>query len=68
MKTQIIRAVIAAALTSLAGIALRAYREHKERKQRAANKAAIQQWDTDGGGNPHHQYPAPDRVTPSTPV
>ena len=53
MKTQILRAAIAAMLTSLAGYAYRLYRERKARDLHALDKAAIQEWETDGGGNPH---------------
>ncbi|MGH8619024.1 MAG: hypothetical protein ACREUW_15135 [Burkholderiales bacterium] len=68
MKASIFRTLLAAALTSLAGVALRAYREHRERERRATAKAALQQWDTDGGGNPHHQYPAQNRAASRAPV
>jgi hypothetical protein len=53
------KALIVTGLTSLAGYAFRTYRERKAREQRESNKLALQQWDTDGGGNPQHQYARP---------
>lgn len=59
MKTQILRALLVTGLTSLAGYAFRTYRERKAREKRESTKLALQQWDTDGGGNPQHQYGRP---------
>jgi len=62
MKNRIIKAMLATALTSLAGYAFRAWRERKAHTRRASDEAAIQAWDTDGSGNPHDRY----KRSPST--
>jgi hypothetical protein len=56
MTTRIARAAFIAALTSLVGYAWSAYRRHSAQETHKFDKAAVQEWETDGGsasGNVH---------------
>jgi hypothetical protein len=49
MTPRIARAAFIAALTSLVSYAWRAYRHHSAQETRKFDKAAVQEWETDGG-------------------
>jgi hypothetical protein len=49
MTTRISRVAFIAALTSLVGYTWRAYRHHKAQETRKFDKAAVQEWETEGG-------------------
>ena len=49
MTTTIARAALIAALTSLVGFAWSTYRRHSAQETHKFDKAAVQEWETDGG-------------------
>ena len=49
MTPTIARAALIAALTSLVGFAWSAYRRHSAQETHKFDKAAVQEWETDGG-------------------
>lgn len=57
MGTSLFRIALAAGLTSILGYAFKAYRDHQIKLARKSDRAAEQDWETDGGNNLHKVNP-----------
>jgi hypothetical protein len=66
ITTRMFSTAVVTALTWLTGYAVVYYRRRKAQELRAADKIAVQEWETDGGNNLAKAGPVPSSASSAT--